>query len=687
MTLRARRFSAFLAATSTTALLSSSMYANAADLVAVDVEPPVAVAADTWTGIYGGVHAGIGAFTGTALDWNSYIFYDDDATGDFDLNDFAGVAGVQGGYNWQSGNAVYGFEADWAWTGFDESRSIYVDDYYVKADMEWLATLRGRLGVTAGNGLAYVTGGLALAHVSHCADYDNPCTTDDDDDIAWSGTLPGLAVGAGVEARLNENWSFKSEYLFVQLANENIVYNSGEGYNIDFSDRAHIFRIGLNYHPGGLPLAEVAADGPWSGFYAGVHGGIGAFTGMAIDWDRAALEDPDGDIDQDALAGVAGVQAGYDWQDGNVVYGLAADWAWTGFDQSRTFGSGEAKQYIQSEIDWLATFRGRLGLAAGNGLAYVTGGLALAKVNDCADDLEDGGSICGDSDQDAVFDGTLPGLAVGAGVEARLNENWSLNAEYVFVQLDKENVEYDEAEGGDLDFSGRAHLFRVGLNYHLNGIPVASAPDGGPWSGFYAGLQGGIGAFTGTVLDWDDALFEDPTGDFDQSAFAGLAGVQAGHNWQNGNVVYGLEADWAWTGFDEAKWFGNDDASHVQYVEAQMDWLATFRGRLGMTAGNALFYATGGLALAQVSHCADDISDGSACGNSVGQDATFDGTLPGLVAGAGVEVALRNGWSLKSEYLFVQLDNENVEYDTAEGEDLDFSDRAHLFRVGLNYKF
>ena len=81
------------------------------------------------------------------------------------------------------------------WPGQDSAKGGEFDlrDNYVKAQMDWLATLRGRLGVASGNGMVYVTGGLALAQVSHCGnDGDDPdppvpCSIDDDENIAWNG--------------------------------------------------------------------------------------------------------------------------------------------------------------------------------------------------------------------------------------------------------------------------------------------------------------------------------------------------------------------------------------------------------------------------------------------------------------------------------------------------------------------
>ncbi|MCP4934456.1 MAG: outer membrane beta-barrel protein, partial [bacterium] len=67
------------------------------------------------------------------------------------------------------------------------------------------------------------------------------------ENIAWDGVKLGLVAGAGVEAALSQNWSFKGEYLFVQMDKENVVYDAGSDDDIDFSNRSHLVRIGLNY--------------------------------------------------------------------------------------------------------------------------------------------------------------------------------------------------------------------------------------------------------------------------------------------------------------------------------------------------------------------------------------------------------------------------------------------------------
>ena len=435
-----------------------------------------------WSGLYGGIHGGGGAFTGTAMDWDNGVFgHPEDfsqrqntsfqAEGDFDLNGFAKLVGGQVGYNHQTGHVIWGLEGDMAWTGFNEGRVFKRGDNYVKAQMDWLATLRGRLGLATGNGMAYVTGGLAMARVGHCAnkyedgkdttgiDYElSPCSNEDVgntgqqnviENIAWDGVQPGLVAGVGVEARISEHLSLKGEYLYLHLADKNLVYNSTNDADIDFGHNAHLFRLGLNVH-----LNPMALDGQdsvglngWNGFYAGIHGGVGAFTGTAMDWDRDTFSNPDGDIDLNGFAGLAGGQVGYNHQIGHVVWGLEGDMAWTGFSEGREFDLRD--NYVKAQMDWLATLRGRLGVASGNGMAYVTGGLALAQVSHCGNDGDDPDPpvpCSTDDDENIAWDGVQPGLVAGAGVEARISERLSLKGEYLWLHMANKNVIYDSGQ-------------------------------------------------------------------------------------------------------------------------------------------------------------------------------------------------------------------------------------------------
>src|SRR5262245_53253200 len=119
----------------------------------------------------------------------------------------------------------------------------------------------------------------------------------------------------------------------------------------------------------------------WQGAYAGVHAGLA-----------------EGDF-------VGGVQVGYNWQKGRMVYGVEGDFSLTTIDES--FAG------ISSSVDWLATVRGRVGyLVDPNILAYATAGLGIGHGSV---EIAGLGGVS-DTDTDTVL---------GFGVEAKINETMS----------------------------------------------------------------------------------------------------------------------------------------------------------------------------------------------------------------------------------------------------------------------
>ncbi len=126
------------------------------------------------------------------------------------------------------------------------------------------------------------------------------------------------------------------------------------------------------------------------------------------------------------------------------------------------------------------------------------------------------------------------------------------------------------------------------------------------------------------------------------------------------------------------------------------DWLFTLRGRAGVLVTPALLlYGTGGLAGANVK--ANNLfTDTFATAN---ESASISDTRYGWTAGIGGEYALLNGWSIKAEYLYVDLGRTSVTSTnlTAFGppaipfptnvftHTVDL--RSNIRRVGANYKF
>lgn len=205
------------------------------------------------------------------------------------------------------------------------------------------------------------------------------------------------------------------------------------------------------------------------------------------------------------------------------------------------------------------------------------------------------------------------------------------------------------------------------------------------WSGFYIGLNGG-----GGVAGYSrDGLYDSNPVNNSESQGGLLFGIQAGYNMQfSSNMVAGLEADWQWSQFKKMQDCGAgpysggscyDTESNASY---NVDWFGTVRARLGFLATpNWMIYGTGGLAYGQTSYGAlDYLPDNSA---------TQSKTSWGWTAGLGTEYKIDSHWSLKAEYLYVDLGKPNFSPIAVDPVNYAVSLRTQLniARVGVNYAF
>jgi outer membrane immunogenic protein len=192
----------------------------------------------------------------------------------------------------------------------------------------------------------------------------------------------------------------------------------------------------------------------------------------------------------------------------------------------------------------------------------------------------------------------------------------------------------------------------------------------------------------------------------------GLVGVQAGCNQQAGSFVFGVEGDWSWTSlrstnnaaFAAFANVGNPtftNADHIEHVSTRLDWLATFRGRAGWAWDRLYLYATGGLAVGDV-RSDTAVTFGTFPVNPVYNGAIHIGSgsswQVGWTAGAGAEYAFSPQWSVKAEYLYVDLGTFSyfsplvaatapAVVGPGYGWRTTVTERDHIVRVGLNYKF
>lgn len=234
------------------------------------------------------------------------------------------------------------------------------------------------------------------------------------------------------------------------------------------------------------------------------------------------------------------------------------------------------------------------------------------------------------------------------------------------------------------------------------------------WTGPYIGVNIGYGWDEGEA-DFSPYL-TDPTieglpealqavvdaGSFPKDLSPGadgiLGGGQVGYNWQlSSDWVVGIEADLQASDIDGSK---SERRSPLFFDETetsagkQVDWFGTLRARAGYLVNPQwLLFVTGGLAYGKtsLSFKETDISQGCTAFNICADDDS-SGVKVGWTVGAGAELMLAQDWSLKAEYLYIDLGERSFNAETTVPEvPVDFDVSAdfheHIARFGLNYHF
>lgn len=249
-------------------------------------------------------------------------------------------------------------------------------------------------------------------------------------------------------------------------------------------------------------------------------------------------------------------------------------------------------------------------------------------------------------------------------------------------------------------------------------VPVAPAFT---WTGFY------IGGNAGYITDLD--RYSIATSGVAAANIANVAagarpplvetrsrdgftgGGQVGFNYQVNFVVFGVEADIAYTDFGTTGTaFGTPVAGApgglLNTFRQELDYLGTVRGRVGLAFDRVLLYGTGGFAYGQVQNTAS-FANAAGAVQFFGRTDRID---TGYAFGAGVEYAVptdsffnafnifgSNAVTLKAEYLHFDLGTSNVNVAAlpsvtagavSSGAYISrFETKGDLFRAGLNFKF
>jgi outer membrane immunogenic protein len=204
----------------------------------------------------------------------------------------------------------------------------------------------------------------------------------------------------------------------------------------------------------GPAYAPAPAAASWAGPYIGAHAGVAWTTGKSANAEYGG----GGGIDSTVFIG--GGQIGYNWQRGNFVYGVEFDGSGLTSGNDAPGAKGVA---VRANIEWLATFRGRFGLAVGDTMGYVTAGLAIGGVDNIKAPNGINASSTGAVKAESK---TRVGWVVGGGIEHMWNRNWTVALEGLFVDLGQKEVDSrDPSISKRTTFSNQAMIARVKLNY------------------------------------------------------------------------------------------------------------------------------------------------------------------------------------------------------------------------------
>jgi high affinity Mn2+ porin len=377
--------------------------------------------------------------------------------------------GIQAGYeHYFPSRLMLGIEVDG--TFFDQLDNARVLSYRATAtgtaseELEYEASLRGRIGYDLGGWTPFVTGGIAWLSTR----YSRVDLTTGNEDANPSNIRLGYVVGGGVDYRLDSRWSARAEYLYTNFGMGGFAFASAPA-RYDSQYDQHQFRLGLNYKFGEADDAKAKADrGPGS---FEVHGqGVFVFQGyppFAAPYDGPQSLPAGGQSrETTALSASLGIRL---WEGGEFYFspellqgfGVAQttgaggfpngeaqrDFPYPRFSMSRVFlrqtiGLGGETEKVESDYDQLAGKRdvSRVTIQAGR---YAV------------QDFFDNNTYAGDPRIDflnwsiwasGAFDYAADSIGFTWGVAAELNQpNWAVRFGYFLEPALTDTDSYDMA--------------------------------------------------------------------------------------------------------------------------------------------------------------------------------------------------------------------------------------------------
>jgi outer membrane immunogenic protein len=204
------------------------------------------------------------------------------------------------------------------------------------------------------------------------------------------------------------------------------------------------------------------------------------------------------------------------------------------------------------------------------------------------------------------------------------------------------------------------------------------------WSGFYIG--GNVGGSWGHASSTNTALDGTFVSSGSRNDSAVIGGGQIGYNFMVApHFLLGAEADVQ--GSSSRSSVTSPDGSNS--FASRLDDFGTVRGRAGFTADNWLFYGTGGFAWSQGSVTRTQITAVASVPPipaAAGTVETANNTRTGWAAGAGIEYGITPNWTVRAEYLYLDLGSVTSVFPLSNRQQTTSANMS-IARIGVNYKF
>ena len=379
-----------------------------------------------WNGLYAGLQFGWGVGTVESSSGGVKI------SEDFNSGDGTS-GGVLFGWNVQNGDIVYGLEAG---LSINEIKSTHNGSKlaYHTSDYVWNAEARARMGYAAGRFLPYIAGGVVLG------EFYQQSRTGGTGPSAEMNTVWGYTAGAGVDVRVTNNVTFRSEYVYQNFGKENYTLASVPttlSSQFDF----HMARAAVLYHFGN-PITRSNPATSNALLFAGPSLGLnigGSFGEVSLS------NYSSGSADLNSFTG--GVNVGYLYPINDFRVGAEAELAFHGGDTSLT-PTGPLTDF-DYRLMWHASIRGKVGYVYDRFMPYVMGGVNLGQI-----------TTSSQPSNNTNLDPYKSAWSVGGGVEYAFTNTMSADVAYSFNRFNGVDV---ETNGGTTKPALDAHHVRVGL--------------------------------------------------------------------------------------------------------------------------------------------------------------------------------------------------------------------------------